>query len=211
MLNTFFPAVLGARMDFLPKKQESTKRKPPQKPIWVPAHLSHWSAVKSLYLQGLQRFGASNFTQASTEEEPVPPGTFQKLFFVHQEPSLVTPKAQILKLSESLKEALTDTSQPMPEQIRLRLVYEQVPPIRGIRQFLENMANQAQGNSPRMLGARLFMGMPRYLPAMELLQSPRNEREIIFLVKTENLSRQELLQFANFLVKGSPFLPEKYE
>lgn len=213
MQNTLFSASLGSRADLL-QKQRRGLIAPSAKPMFKAPVLNNWDSLKSIYRQSFERFGAglaSNGSVAGEPPEPIDPGTFQKVFYIREEPHLVTPKGQIQKLSDSLKEAVSDTDKPMPDRVRLRLVYEQQPPIAGIRKFLEDMARQAQGNSARMIGARLFMGMPRHLPEMELQQSPRNDREIIFVVETKNRSRDDLLKFARFLVKGSPFLPEKYE
>ncbi len=213
MQKTLFSSSLGSRADLLQKQRRGLVA-PPAKPMFKAPALNNWDSLKSIYRQSFERFGAglaNNGPVAEEPPEPIDPGTFQKVFYIREEPQLVTPKGQIQKLSDSLKEAVSDTDKPMPERVRLRLVYEQQPPIAGIRKFLEDMATQAQGNSARMIGARLFMGMPRHLPEMALQQSPRNDREIIFVVETQNRSREELLKFARFLVKGSPFLPEKYE
>lgn len=213
MQNTLFSASWGSRADLLQKQRRGLVA-PSAKPMFKAPVLNNWDSLKSIYRQSFERFGAgiaNNGPVAEELPEPIDPGTFQKVFYIREEPHLVTPKGQIQKLSDSLKEAVSDTDKPMPERVRLRLVYEQQPPIAGIRKFLEDMATQAQGNSARMIGARLFMGMPRHLPEMALQQSPRNDREIIFVVETKNRSREDLLKFARFLVKGSPFLPEKYE
>ncbi len=210
MQNSFISSSFAVRSDLLTKSRQTAFAKKGYTPLKPPS-LNQWSTLRPLYLKSFQCFGAGGGNNAPLAEEPVEPGTFQKVFYIREEPHLLTPKGQILKLSDSLKEAVSDADKPMPERVRLRLVYEQQPPIAGIRQFLQDMATQAQGNSARMIGARLFMGMPRHLPEMALQQSPRNDREIIFVVETKNRSREDLLKFARFLVKGSPFLPEKYE
>jgi hypothetical protein len=210
MQNSFLSSSFAVRSDLLTKSRQTSFARKGQALLKAPS-LNQWNTLRPLYLKSFQCFGAGMVNNGSLAEEPLEPGTFQKVFYIREEPHLLTPKGQILKLSDSLKEAMSDTDKPMPERVRLRLVYEQQPPIAGIRKFLEDMAKQAQGNSARMIGARLFMGMPRQLPEMALQQSPRNDREIIFVVETKNRSRDELLKFARFLVKGSPFLPEKYE
>lgn len=142
---------------------------------------------------------------------PEAPRVYQETFYTKENPDLLKPKGQVLRLSASLREALSNEEKPVPDQVVLRLVYEEKPPVDGIRSFLANMAEEAKSNGPKMWGARMFMGMPQKFPAMSLQHDPADPKKITFVVDTQSGNRGELLKFANFLGKGARFLPEKYE
>ncbi|WP_373532696.1 hypothetical protein [Vampirovibrio sp.] len=196
-----------------PTRQRSALTQKQQAPLAAPkAYLL--SGLKPLHAD-FQRFGTGSlnaladdhFQGKGASAAPV----FQKTFYTKDEPDLLKPKGQILRLSDAMKEALAAPQDPMPEQVVLNLVYEDMPPVAGIRAFLAEKAEEANGKSVKLMGARLFMGMPKQLPPMALKHDPADAKAITFAVDTRHMSRDELMQFANFLAKGARFLPEAYQ
>lgn len=150
-------------------------------------------------------------TFSTTGQKPQEKNIYKKILYTQADPVLLKPKGQVLKLRSSLLEAIADPAQPVPDQVVLRLIYEQTPPVAGIRNFLKTLSEEAKGNGVKMVGARLFLGMPKQLPPMDLLYEPTEPLAITFVVDTKAVDRKDLNQFANFLKKGLRFLPEAYE
>jgi hypothetical protein len=155
-----------------------------------------------LHAMDWQRFGAV---------EPLPV-IYQASFRTQDDASLLSPKGQMCKLSEVLKEMLVTLpeKQALPDQVVVQLCYEQEPPVDRIKQTLMAREKQARAGGWKMNAARLLLGMPDKFPPMDFKQCEDDKHKIQFTLDTSKLEREELGKFATFLGKSVRYLESEY-
>lgn len=200
MSMNIFPLSAGvSRPDLLRKPQQAKRLNP--NPLQRLALAKRWSAFTAAQAENWQRFGSG---------ESAIKQVYQASFKIKDDAALKTPKGQMLKLSQMLKTLLAESDKKLPEQIVLQLCYEENAPAERIRQNLQARAQEARQGGLKMLAARKLLGMPDKMPEMQFEADENDPKLITFTIDATKSTREELLQFAQFLGRGARFLGEQY-